>query len=350
MRILLVTKPHLPLFGGGQATVHWLALALAARGHAASVLSVGQASATPGASTQDAARRVDRTLGYPLIRLPGPSALTPALLDELAPDVAVLNGFHDVEWGTALLRTLRGVPTALYLHDARGVELAAHVKHVAAVSGFLAELCGGGTAAIPPIVDRSHYRVPTTRERALFVNPVPAKGLATAMELARARTDISFAFQRCWPLAPQLLASLRAEVRALANVELREPSPHPSAIYGDARVLLAPSTGVEGWGRVVREAQASGIPVVAARVGGLPEAVGSGGVVIGPGAGIQGWLSAVGRLWDHRAEYAAAVESAERQGADPAAGSDAVAVAFERMLVPIAASRPARTRARTHMV
>ena len=348
MRILLVTKPHLPVVGGGQTTVHWLALALAARGHAASVLSVGQASATSGA--QGAARRVDRTLGYPLIRLPEPSALPPALLDELAPDVALLNGFHDVEWGTALARTLRGVPTALYLHDARGVKLAAHVKHVAAVSGFLAELCGDGTTAIPPIVDRSHYRVPTTRERALLVNPVPAKGLATAMELARARTDISFAFQRCWPLAPPLLASLRAEVRALANVELREPSPHPSAIYGDARVLLAPSTGVEGWGRVVREAQTSGIPVVAARVGGLPEAVGSGGVVIGPGAGIQGWLSAVGRLWDHREEYAAAVESAERQGADPAAGSDAVAAAFERLLVPIAASRPARTRSRTHVV
>jgi glycosyltransferase involved in cell wall biosynthesis len=243
-----------------------------------------------------------------------------------------------VEWGTRLLRTLRGVPTALYLHDARGVELAAHVECVAAVSRFLAELCGPGAAAIPPIVDRSRYRVPTTRERALFVNPVPAKGLATAIKLARERPDIPFAFQRCWPLAPPKLASLRTEVRALANVELRATSPDPSAIYGDARLLVAPSTGVEAWGRVAREAQASGIPVVGAGVGGLPEAVGSGGVVVEPEAGIEGWLRAVGKLWDNTEAYAAAVESAELQGADPATGSDVVAGAFERLLVPIVAA------------
>jgi glycosyltransferase involved in cell wall biosynthesis len=320
-------------------TVHWLALALAGRGHAVSVLSVAPSSAAPDG--QEADRRPSRTLGYPVVRLPEPSAVTPALLDDLAPDVAVVNGFHGalVEWGTRLLRILRGVPTALYLHDTRGVQLAARAECVAAVSRFLAEQCGPGAAAIPPIVDRSRYRVPTTRERALFVNPVQEKGLATAIELATARPDIPFAFQRCWPLAPPILASLRAEVQALANVELREASPDPSAIYGDARVLLAPSTRVEAWGRVAREAQASGIPVVAARVGGLPEAVGSGGVVVGPGEGVEGWLGAVGKLWDDPEAYAAAVESAELQGCDPAAGSDAVAGAFERLLVPIARAR-----------
>jgi glycosyltransferase involved in cell wall biosynthesis len=337
VRILLITKPHLPVIGGGQMTVHWLALALAGRGHAISVLSVGHSSPTTDGQAPDGT--VDRTLGYPVIRLPEPSALTPALLDDLAPDVAVLNGFHDrlVEWGARLLGILRGVPTALYLHDARGVQLAAHVECVAAVSRFLAERCGPGTAAIPPIVDRSRYRVPTTRERALFVNPVAAKGLATAIELARARPDIPFAFQFCWPLAPAIVASLRAGVQALANVELREASPDPSAFYGDARVLLAPSKEVEAWGRVAREAQASGIPVVGAGVGGLPEAVGSGGVVVGPEEGIEGWLDAVGKLWDDPEAYAAAVERAELPGAYPAAGSDAVAGAFERLLAPIVA-------------
>lgn len=346
MRILLVTKPHLPVMGGGQMTVHWLALALADRGHPVSVLSVARASATPGGHVAGA--RQDRTLGYPVIRLPEPSAVTPALLDDLAPDVAVLNGFHDslVEWGTQLLRTLRGVPTALYLHDARGVQLAAQVDCVAAVSRFLAEQCKPGTLAIPPIIDRSRYRVPTTRQRALFVNPVPAKGLATAIELASARPDIPFAFQRCWPLAPPILASLRTEVRRLANVELRGPSLDPRAIYGDARVLLAPSTGVEAWGRVAREAQASGIPVVGAGVGGLPEAVGSGGVVLGSGEGLEGWLDAVGKLWDDPEAYAAAVENAELQGADPDAGSDVVGAAFERLLMPIVGGEKYRKQSR----
>jgi glycosyltransferase involved in cell wall biosynthesis len=335
VRILIVTKPHLPVAGGGQMTVHWLALALAGRGHAISVLSVALSSPTAG--EHDADGDLDRTLGYRVVRLPEPSAVTPALLDELAPDVAVLNGFHDVEWGTRLLGILSGLPVALYLHDARGVQLANDVERVAAVSRFVAELCGPGTAAIPPIVDRDRYRVPTTRERALFVNPRPEKGLATATQLASARPDIPFAFQRCWPLAPSRLASLRREVEALANVELRAATSDPCAIYGDARVVLVPSVGVEAWGRVAREAQASGIPVVGAGVGGLPEAVGSGGVVVGPEEGIEGWLRAVGTLWDDPEAYAAAVESAEAQGADPAAGSEAVADAFERLLVPFGA-------------
>jgi glycosyltransferase involved in cell wall biosynthesis len=336
VRILLVTKPHLPVVGGGQMTVHWLALALVDRGHAVTVLSVAPSSATLDAGAAHAGP--DRTLGYPLIRLPEPSAVTPALLDDLAPDVALLNGFDDglVEWGTRLLRMMRKVPTALYLHDARGVELAAQVERVAAVSRFLAGLCGRGAAAIPPIVDRSRYRVPTTRQRALFVNPVPEKGLATALELAGARPDIPFVFQRGWPLPPQVDASLRREVQARANVELREASSDPMAIYGDARVLLVPSVGIEAWGRVAREAQASGIPVVGADVGGLPEAVGP-GTVVGVGEGIGGWLRAVSRLWDDRKAYSAAVESAELQGADPAVGSPAVAGAFERLLTPIAA-------------
>jgi glycosyltransferase involved in cell wall biosynthesis len=317
-------------------TVHWLALALVDRGHAVTVLSVARSRATPFGGAAGAGP--DTNLGYPLIRLPEPAAVTAALLDDLAPDVAVLNGFDDglVEWGTRLLRSLRKVPTALYLHDARGVELAAQVERVAAVSRFVAELCGRRAAAIPPIVDRSLYRVPTTRECALFVNPVPEKGLATALELAGARPDIPFVFQRGWPLAPQVDAQLRREVQALANVELREASPDPVAIYGDARVLLVPSVGLEAWGRVAREAQASGIPVVGVDVGGLPEAVGR-GIVVHREEGIGGWLRAVSGLWDDPEAYAAAVESAELQGADPAVGSQAVAGAFERLLTPMAA-------------
>lgn len=324
MRILLVTKSHLPVVGGGQMTVHWLALALAGRGHPVSVLSVAPRA---GAAA-------DEDLGYPLVHLDEPAALTPELLDELGPDVAVLNGFDDglLDWGRQLLGRLRPLPTTLYLHDARGVELAAHAESVAAVSRHVADLCGPATVAIPPIVDRARYRVPTTRERALFVNPVPEKGLATAIELARARPDIPFAFQRAWRLAPPALASLRAEVRALPNVELRDAARDPRSVYGDARLLLVPSVVPEAWGRVAREAQASGIPVVAAGVGGLPEAVGSGGSLVAPADGARAWLTALGRLWEDAEPYAVAVEAAERQGADASAGSEAVADAFERQL------------------
>jgi glycosyltransferase involved in cell wall biosynthesis len=316
-------------------TVHWLALALADCGHSVAVLSVAR---RPEPCRYAGHSGDARDLGYPLIRLPEPAAVTSELLGELAPDVALVNGFEDglADWARRLRRVLAPLPAALYLHDARGVPLAADFERVAAVSRFVAGLCAAGAEAIPPIVDRARYRVATSRERVLFVNPVPEKGLDTAIELARARPDVPFAFQLGWWLPARFAATLRERVAPLANVELREPSPDPGAIYRDARLLIAPSVAAEAWGRVAREAQASGVPVLAARVGGLPEAVGSGGVVVGPEAGTSGWLAALGRLWDDGDTYAVAAARAGRQAAEPATGSDAVASAFEDLLAGIA--------------
>jgi glycosyltransferase involved in cell wall biosynthesis len=66
---------------------------------------------------------------------------------------------------------------------------------------------------------------------------------------------------------------LRAE--APANVEFRatvQPEEVPALLRG-ARAVVVPSTWYEGAGRVVQEAYAAGVPVLASRVGGLPEFV-----------------------------------------------------------------------------
>src|SRR5947199_265844 len=78
---------------------------------------------------------------------------------------------------------------------------------------YLAEevrAAGVHASCIEPIVDRRHYRVASSRETALFVNPVVQKGVEVAFALAEARPDISFAFVRCWRLEPARLESLRA--------------------------------------------------------------------------------------------------------------------------------------------
>ena len=57
--------------------------------------------------------------------------------------------------------------------------------------------------------------------------------------------------------------------------------------YAEADVLAVPSVPVPGWleqfGRVVVEAQASGVPVVASASGALPDVVGSSGILVTPG-------------------------------------------------------------------
>jgi glycosyltransferase involved in cell wall biosynthesis len=70
------------------------------------------------------------------------------------------------------------------------------------------------------------------------------------------------------------------------------------SVYGDARIVLAPSLWNEGWGRVASEAQVSGIPVLASTRGGLIEAVGPGGLLVDPEAGIDTWAHALSDLWD----------------------------------------------------
>jgi glycosyltransferase involved in cell wall biosynthesis len=50
--------------------------------------------------------------------------------------------------------------------------------------------------------------------------------------------------------------------------------------YGRISVLLVPSLVEDAFSRVILEAAANGIPVVANRVGGIPEALGEGGLLV----------------------------------------------------------------------
>ena len=76
------------------------------------------------------------------------------------------------------------------------------------------------------------------------------------------------------------------------------------SIYSRAKAVLIPSRLEEAWGRVASEAQFSGIPAVASNRGGLPEAVGPGGVLLDPDGPIEAWVDAVRKLWHDDGYYA----------------------------------------------
>ena len=67
---------------------------------------------------------------------------------------------------------------------------------------------------------------------------------------------------------------------------------------------MGPSIWPEPFGRVFVEAAASGIPCVASDRGGIPEAVGDGGVLVRDTFNTDAWADALGRL-DDPAVYAA---------------------------------------------
>jgi glycosyltransferase involved in cell wall biosynthesis len=60
--------------------------------------------------------------------------------------------------------------------------------------------------------------------------------------------------------------------------------------------VLGPSVVPEPFGRVFAEAAALGVPSVACRTGGLPEAVGDGALLLEPGAGAEAWRRALDSL------------------------------------------------------
>jgi glycosyltransferase involved in cell wall biosynthesis len=334
VRVVFVVRYLLAWRGGVQSTTHWLAVELARRGHAVAVLALDGAP-------EGAPLRVDRSLGYPVFAAPRTDLALAEVTASFRPDAVVVAAYHAErsDWSRSALEAAAPLPALLYIHDAGGAGLAAatgpRLAGVVAVSEFVADrirACGGDAVVVPPIVPRVHYRVPSARRVALFVNPIPQKGLDTALALARARPDVSFAFARCWPIDPAALRDLHARARRLGNVEVRPSTGDPAELYGDARLLLAPSTYPEAWGRVAVEAQASGTPVVASALGGLPEAVDGGGMLVDPREGLEGWLRAFALLWDDPAAYARYTARARRNAERADLAASATVERFEALL------------------
>jgi glycosyltransferase involved in cell wall biosynthesis len=181
-------------------------------------------------------------------------------------------------------------------------------------SHFTAEKYRGAYGVNPtviyPIISPDKYRTPTTRETVTFINPVVEKGRDVALEIARLCPQIPFSFVEGWPLSPEQRQELTPRVSALRNVTLLPPQSDMRNVYRKCKILLAPSLWEEAYGRVATEAQMNGIPVVASNRGGLPEAVGSGGILLSPDDPIEHWVTAITKLWYDNRYYAAISDAA----------------------------------------
>lgn len=95
------------------------------------------------------------------------------------------------------------------------------------------------------------------------------KGLSQLIEAARAMPDIPFAVAGGWDGMPEIRESAPANVAFhgfLGGAALDE-------FYRRARLIVCPSIWYEGFPNVVARAMAAGKPVVACRIGAMPEIV-----------------------------------------------------------------------------
>jgi surfactin synthase thioesterase subunit/glycosyltransferase involved in cell wall biosynthesis len=102
-----------------------------------------------------------------------------------------------------------------------------------------------------------------------MVNPCAVKGIAIFLGLADAFPHLSFAAVATWGTNQEDLAALRAR----PNVTMLDPVDDINQLLARTRILLVPSLWAEARSRIVLESLLRGVPVMAADVGGIPEAM-----------------------------------------------------------------------------
>ena len=334
MKILFTsTIPYLPqIYGGLNTNTHELALELMKRGHQPAVLtrlSYGNAFGARAALAMRCRGRsvsCDTGFGYPVLRARQPWSV----VDEIPrPDVVVIQDGQMLRFAAEFGRL--EIPVVSYFHgldfedwaiDGRPTTTAdlPPIQYFAN-SEFTArrfrDRYGLSAKVVPPVFRAERYRADRIGRNVTFINPVVEKGVDIALELAARCPEMRFVFLKAWPLSLRDQLRLQARLRRLPNVTLQERSTDMRSIYQECRVLLVPSKWErETWGRVASEAQFSGIPVIGSDIGGLPEAVGPGGIIIGANESIETWVGALKRLWHdqdwYREKSQAAVVHAQR--------------------------------------
>jgi len=165
------------------------------------------------------------------------------------------------------------------------------------VARRLREELGLQATVLYPLVREAEYRVERAPGRgclAMF-NPVPFKGYETLLGLLPLLPEERFLVVEGWFLGDRL-EEVRQDLARHPNAALLRRRADVREIYRQTALLLAPSVGEEGAGRVVLEAQASAIPALVSPRGGLSEMIGGGGLVVDDYRDPGAWAAAVTAL------------------------------------------------------
>ena len=163
------------------------------------------------------------------------------------------------------------------------------------IASIASQLTSNKIEIVLPFVDICEYKV-TERERRYitFINPIPEKGVEVAIKIACSLPQENFLFVKGkWGDDQGLYLKL---ADSLPNVEIWDNQEDMRRVYAVTDILLVPSHFMETFGRVIIEAQANGIPVIASSVGGIPYTLGQGGILVASKSDPQPYINALKRL------------------------------------------------------
>ncbi len=292
MRILFITSNcFIPEHASGQnRTLMELCQRLQSMGHEPVVLSDRLETHGQGAVVQE------RGFGFRLVRAGDPMQAAASVSVALRPDVLVI---FDGDYG-GLIHSCAPLqlPTAVWFFQAepyyfRNGEPDPTLLYLA-TSPFLARrierLFSVDVQVLPPYIELENYRKRRQGKRVLYVNPVREKGIDMVFKLARRRPSIPFTVVESWGLSVPWRKRCFDNALRCGNIEWIPKSVDMESAFDNARMLLVPRYSEEGFCRLVTEAQAGGLPVLASDRGNLPANVGEGGSVMSLDADLDLWL------------------------------------------------------------
>jgi surfactin synthase thioesterase subunit/glycosyltransferase involved in cell wall biosynthesis len=307
MRILLAQNSlYYPAHGGGDKSNRLLIEALAARGHECRVVArisvfgesehnqyletLSARHITPQSSTDGVVVFERASVEVHVVTSANLRAHFAAQAEAFAPDVILVSTDdpaqlllevalrHATARVVYLARATLAVPfgpDCAFLSEAKTERIRA-CDAVVGVSRYVADYirkyAGIDAVHVPisimepedwPLLGRSSNQFVT------FVNPCSVKGIAIFLALADAFPETEFAAVPTWGTNQQDLAALEAR----PNIHILAPVDDINLLLDRTRVLLVPSLWAEARSRIVLEALLRGVPVMAANVGGIPEAM-----------------------------------------------------------------------------
>lgn len=163
-------------------------------------------------------------------------------------------------------------------------------------SNLYATRDGMNCVPIGQFIDAS--RVVAPRHEPIYItmiNPDVFKGVTVLASIARycqkERPDWKFLVVNSRAVFEDVIKELHtfgnSDDRPFKDIKLDNVESMPSTgdvrqIYAATKAMLVPSLAYESWGRVASEAMLNGIPVLGHNIGGIPEAIGQGGITIDP--------------------------------------------------------------------
>lgn len=196
--------------------------------------------------------------------------------------------------------------TVLFIHDNHSynflpININNHIDHVIfnsknTANHFKNYLSCKHSIIYPCIKFENYISTKNNKKYITMINPTDNKGGKILFEIIKNFPKEQFLIVKGWQ-------NIDPKFNNFSNVKILNRQYDMKKIYSETKILLVPSQWEEAFARVVPEAMSNRIPVVASKVGGLIESVGSAGILINDFVNPKEWISELNNLLNDKSLY-----------------------------------------------